>query len=426
MAFPHDDRFWVETANFVGSNSSRSQRILAAPEFEQVFPGRVVTYQQVNDNRDRDVQWAILHKGQLASLSRAVLENVHRDMRPVFANDVFVVFTNSAGIPSVPSSSPHLASYWDEFAKSHPGALARLKARVWLWLREKSVALARAVARELQPQVVQALREQAFSRVDNSRPMVYLGDNKALTRTVFGHKMIVDTRDLSLAYHLLLDGYWESWITNVFNEKLHEGMTVVEVGANLGYYSLLAAAKIGPTGKLYCFEANPDIAEILSTNIEINGFSDRAEIINMAAYSHSGELKFYVDSKHMGGSSLFRSGDEKKPIAVRATSLDDFFPAGTRIDFLKIDAEAAEALILQGAQRILRENLHISIIMEFVPNNLTAAGSSPAELLQDLAALGFKLSRIEEDGSVKPTTIEQLLSIKHSELYLVREEATVA
>lgn len=421
MAFPHDDRFWVETANFVGFNSSHSQRILAPSEFKQLFPGRVTSYQQVNDYHDPRVQWAILHKGWLATLPRPVLKNVHRHMRPVFANEVFVVFTNLKELPSVPSGSPHLASYWDEFAKSHPGALARFKTRVWLWLRKKAIALAREVAREVQPQIVQALREQALSGVGDHRPMVYLGGNKALTRTVFGHKMIVDTRDLSLAYHLLLDGYWESWITNVFNQKLREGMTVVEVGANVGYYSLLAASKIGPGGKLYCFEANPAIAEILSDNIEINGFSSRTQVVNMAVSSHSGKLEFYVVAKHMGGSSLFRPAYEHKPVVVEATSLDEFFPPGTRVDFLKIDAEGAEGLILQGSQRLLRENPHISIIMEFIPNNLKAAGSHPESFLQDLSALGFKLGRIDEDGTVKHMTMEQLLSLRHSELYLVRE-----
>jgi FkbM family methyltransferase len=422
MEFPHDDQFWVETLNFVDSNIGHSQRILAPAEFEQVFPGRVVAYEQVNEDRNLNIQCAILHKGRLARLTRAVLTNVHRGMRPVFANEVFVVFANLGELPSVSSSSPHLVSYWNEFAKSHPGAVVRFKTRAWLWLREKSIALAREVMQDLQPQIILALREQALSMAGNARSMVYLGDNRALTRTVFGHKMIVDTRDISLAYHLLLDGYWESWITNVFNEKLREGMTVVEVGANVGYYSLLAAAKIGPRGKLYCFEANPDITEILSTNVEINGFSDRAQIINMAVYSHSGELRFYVLPKHMGGSRLFRPDGENKPIAVKAISLDEFFPAGTRVDFLKVDAEGAEAFILQGSQRLLRENPQISIVMEFIPNNLKAADSSPEKFLQDLSALGFKLSRIDEDGTVKPTTIEQLLlSPGHSELYLVRE-----
>lgn len=154
MAFPHDDRFWVETANFVGSNSSHSQRILAPAEFEQVFPGRGVASQQVDVNRDLNIQWAILHKGRLATLTRAVLKNVHRDTHHVFANEVFVVFTNLGGLPSVPSSSPCLASYWNEFALSRPSLLTRLKVKVRSSLSQKIVLVSReAIHAEAEPEI---------------------------------------------------------------------------------------------------------------------------------------------------------------------------------------------------------------------------------------------------------------------------------
>jgi energy-coupling factor transporter ATP-binding protein EcfA2 len=86
------------------------------------------------------------------------------------------------------------------------------------------------------------------------RKVVYLGDHRALVRTAWGHKMFVDTRDLGLAPHLLLDGSWELWVTAAFLTNLREGMTVVDVGANIGYYSLLAASNVGSGGRLVSFE----------------------------------------------------------------------------------------------------------------------------------------------------------------------------
>ena len=78
---------------------------------------------------------------------------------------------------------------------------------------------------------------------------IYLGNNIALTKTIYGQKMYVDTRDQSLTPHILLDGDWEGNITKVFLANVKSGMHVVDIGANVGYYSLLAGRKIGKNGK---------------------------------------------------------------------------------------------------------------------------------------------------------------------------------
>ncbi len=86
---------------------------------------------------------------------------------------------------------------------------------------------------------------------NDGRFAVYLGENLALTRVLDRFKMYVDARDISLAPHLLLDGYWELWNTKVFRQLLRPGMHVVDVGANVGYYTLLAAAGVGPRGRVH-------------------------------------------------------------------------------------------------------------------------------------------------------------------------------
>ncbi len=111
-----------------------------------------------------------------------------------------------------------------------------------------------------------------------------MGDSRALTRTIYGHKMYVKTTDLSLAPHILLDGFWENWITKVFIREVQPGMVVCDIGANIGYYSLLAAASVGERGHLHCFEANPDVCEILFQNLDINGFLSRTTVVNKAVF----------------------------------------------------------------------------------------------------------------------------------------------
>ena len=237
------DRYWVEAAKFVRSCGCAADRVVAPGQFRLLMPG-TVAYEQRHLCTAPEV--LVLHKGMLEKLGRTWIEQATAGLQPTFANEVFVVFSrlhlrSSVGI------STHFAAYIESLESLNP-----------------------------EPQNVPT------TAVANNRIAVYVGDNLALTRTIYDHKIYVDTRDLALAPHILLDGYWEQWITNVFLSVVQPGMRVIEIGANMGWYSLLAAANIGPAGKLLSFEANPRMAEILRRNISINGFLDRAQVVNKA------------------------------------------------------------------------------------------------------------------------------------------------
>ena len=92
---------------------------------------------------------------------------------------------------------------------------------------------------------------------------MYLGNDTAITRTAYGHKLFVDTRDISLTLHLLLDGDWEHWIATVVRRTVKPGMVAVDIGSNCGFYSLLIADGVGSAGRLYAFEANPRMHDLI-------------------------------------------------------------------------------------------------------------------------------------------------------------------
>ena len=94
------------------------------------------------------------------------------------------------------------------------------------------------------------------------RSSTYVGQNLVLTKTIWGHKMYVSSHDLSLSPHLIIDGYWEEWITKQFRKICKPDMTVLDVGSNLGYYSLHAAELVGSSGRVHSFEANPNLHKI--------------------------------------------------------------------------------------------------------------------------------------------------------------------
>lgn len=247
------------------------------------------------------------------------------------------------------------------------------------------------------------------------REAIYMGDKLALTRSVYGHKLFVDTDDLSLTPHILVDGVWESWITTVFRRSMRRGMTVVDVGANVGWYSILAADLVGPQGRLVAFEANPRLADIAYRNLSINGFAERSTVEAKAVYAETTTLEFKIFERFKGGSSLFTNEavaetyhDQLRRLEVPAVRLDDYFAPGTRVDFLKIDAEGAEGFVLRGAGRVLADNPQISILMEFAPATINAAYGEAKRFLDEIATLGFRVQRITDDATLVPTDLGDL------------------
>lgn len=140
----------------------------------------------------------------------------------------------------------------------------------------------------------------------NSKPLnrdsVYIGNNRVLSKTIYGQKIICYASDISLTPHIIQDGYWENWITKVFLDIVKPGMTVLDIGANIGYYSLLAASRVGSTGKVISFEANPELADILASNFSINGYLNFSTVNNIAVYSEDKQLPFTLCRKHLGSS----------------------------------------------------------------------------------------------------------------------------
>lgn len=281
------------------------------------------------------------------------------------------------------------------------------------------------------------LKKEKFSsevehalKSSRTRPMVYMGKEKALTETIFGHSLTVNTNDVSLAPHILMKGYWEIWITNFFIETIREGMNVLEIGSNIGYYTVLAASKVGKLGKVYAFEADSENYEILHRNIEINGFLDKVILINKAVLDKDETVKFYKLSSHHGSNSIINFEDSflmkyrDKAIAtdVSATSLDSFFSENNpTIDLLKIDAEGSEPRIFRGMQSLLAKNPEIKVVCEFAPDLISKAGESSIDFLRYIQnQLSFKLSVIESNGKASLKKESEIMQLPHCELYLER------
>jgi FkbM family methyltransferase len=266
------------------------------------------------------------------------------------------------------------------------------------------------------------------------RPMVYLGDFKALTENIFGHSMILDTRDTSLTPHLITKGFWEIWITQVFLESIEENMNFLEIGANVGYYTLLAASRTGKNNQIFAFEADANTYGLLSKNLEINGFIDKVITINKAVYSDSRKLSFSSFRDHHGSNSVIKFPEktiekyrDKVTISeVNTTSIDEFFEKKIpEIGLIKIDAEGCEPQIFRGMVNLLDSNPSIKIICEFAQELIMALGEDPEVFLDDLEKQGFSLNVIDPYLGILETTKKKILSNPYSELFLFKKNKLI-
>ncbi len=255
----------------------------------------------------------------------------------------------------------------------------------------------------------------------------YLGQNRTLATTIFGKKIYLNTNDLSLTPHILVDGYWEKWISDEILKLVKPGMTVVEVGANVGYYTLMFADLVGATGHVHAFEANPELASTLFHTLHLNGYLERSTVTNLAVFDKKKRLKFHVFDRYQGSSSIFAKAataksfkDKLKVIEVQGNTLDAMVKGD--VDFLKIDAEGAEPWILKGAKRIL-QSPRIKVQLEFAPSMLTHFPGGAAGFLDSLKPYGFQIELFSHSEGLKPIRREELLALAHCDILLSRGHA---
>ncbi len=258
----------------------------------------------------------------------------------------------------------------------------------------------------------------------------YVGENRVLLKTANGFKMYVDGRDVSIAPHLILDGVWEEWTEAVLRTLLRPGMTVFEVGTNVGFFTLIMAAAVGPGGKIFSFEADAELAQLARDNIEINGLHRTARVVERAAGEHAGTVTFYKTDRHLGGGSIVEGleqiphnpSDHRRAVEVAMTTLDVFCKeVSAQPDVLKIDAEGAESAILRGASELLDSKRPLAIVMEFFPRFVRAAGDEPDALLARMEQRGFSLYVIDERRRrLEPVSAQALLQRENAEIVLRR------
>lgn len=186
-------------------------------------------------------------------------------------------------------------------------------------------------------------------------------------------------------------GLFEVVETAYLPRILRPGDTFVDVGANVGYYTLLAAKLVGEGGRVFAFEPDPESFALLERNVRLNGF-DNVVLERKAASNEAGTLRLYLAPENKGDHQIYPSrGEEREFVEVEAVTLDAYFAdVPGRVDFVKIDTQGAEMAILEGMAGLLESDA-IVLSVEFWPYGLREFGSDAPALLDFLLDRDFRL-----------------------------------
>jgi FkbM family methyltransferase len=224
---------------------------------------------------------------------------------------------------------------------------------------------------------------------------------------VQGHRMWLDRNDtLELATREL----YEPTETGIVLREVKSGDVVLDIGANIGYYTLIMARLTGPSGQVFAFEPDALNFQLLQKNVQQARYSHVAPV-NSAVSDRSGEGRLYRNEVNGGDHRLYDSSDGRASVAVRVVAIDDFLSGkNTRVHFVKMDIQGAEMAALRGMQSLIRDNPGIKLLTEFWPAGLNRSGTEPRDFLRLLTELGFEVYEVsEEPESFKCMNVDGLL-----------------
>lgn len=233
------------------------------------------------------------------------------------------------------------------------------------------------------------------------------------TCEVHGSLMRLDLFDRGIHRDLYLHGTREPQATRYLQSILQPTWTVVDIGANIGYYALQEARVVG---HVIAVEPTPESYDTLLRNVALNGY-ENMEVHRLAIGDHEGVLGFTL-SRACNWNSISESGGD---IEVQATTLDKLLN-GRRVDFVRMDVEGYEMHILRGMTRTLRE-CRPRMFIEVHRDKLRDYGSCQRELMEYLAGFGYWIERAFVMGrdAVSGKRIEDLLADSETEKVITKQ-----
>jgi len=167
-------------------------------------------------------------------------------------------------------------------------------------------------------------------------------------------------------------------------------MTVVDIGANIGFYTNLMSKLVGEKGRVYAFEPSPQNFNLLQKYNRNNNVT----LIQAAVAQSTGQIPLYISDKLNVDHRTYKTDEDRETVNVPSYRLDDYLK-NQKVDFIKMDVQGFEYNALLGMENILKNNPQIKLLMEYWPYGLIQAGTTPEKLFAFLGNLGFQAAIID-------------------------------
>lgn len=248
---------------------------------------------------------------------------------------------------------------------------------------------------------------------------VYMGNGQLFVKTVWGGMLYVYAHDKSVTPSLLFHGFFEPGLTKWMLQNIKKGMHVIDIGANIGYHSVLMALLLNGEGKLIAYEADPDNYRLLRHNLSVQNLDLVSETYQKAVYSREDTLTFYKTEHFLGNGSLLPHTPEYQNrfkiervgrMEVEAVPLDLHYDDSDRFDLVKVDVEGAEWEVFRGMSRMLENKKIRAVAFELNREMMPPEhwGSLQELLLDYQARLKARFYVIQQDGTQVAMAPEQI------------------
>ncbi len=214
-----------------------------------------------------------------------------------------------------------------------------------------------------------------------------------------------------------------------FKRTIHPGMTVIDIGSNIGYYAVLFSKLVGPEGRVYAFEPDPFNFEILSANVR-RFRCENVKLYCKAVWSKSVDVMLHVSALNRADNRVYSFRKDADAPTIPAIAIDDIHDEIRQpVHFIKMDIQGSEVRALEGMQQLLKNATRLSMHAEFWPHGIYDGRTKPEEYFDFLLSSGFQVFIHEENEAMTPVTeIGALLSRckgrRYVDLYCILERGS--
>ncbi len=230
----------------------------------------------------------------------------------------------------------------------------------------------------------------------------------------FGEAVVILNPNDPVVSGALTFGVYEKAETKFFQTACHSGMTFLDVGANIGYYTALAARAVGPTGKIIALEPDPESFKYLEQTIAANG-TENVQAFPVAASDAPATLPLYISADNRGDNRLYATGESRPQVEVKAVATDALLAENKidTVDLIKIDVQGYEPKVIAGLCDTITRSPKLTLLTEFWPKGIRDAGDGPQDFLNTLRDLGLTLHELKADGELTELTADADLIAHH-------------